>query len=1112
MRTRCFPLLLILAALQAALLLSSCSASLPDEVAVAYDDLPELVDYNFDVKPILSDRCYQCHGPDENTRKGGLRLDDEASAFSAMASGKTAFVRGKPGQSEVFHRILSTDPDYTMPPPDSKLTLSPHEIAVIVKWLEQGAEWKPHWAFIPVPDTEVPPAHENWTQQNAIDHFIQEPLEREGMSPSEQADKEHLLRRVTMDLTGLPPTIEEIDAFLADESPEAYERVVDRLLASDAHAERLAMEWLDIARYADSQGVSFDGFRNAWPYRDWIIRAFRENMPFNEFITQQVAGDLRENPSDDEILATSFYRMNPQESSGGSIPEEYRVEYVAERTALTGTAFLGLTIGCARCHDHKFDPISQKEFYQLSAFFNSVEEPGLAMTDVIRAPTLILFTEDEKKRMDSLQQSISDLEDRHRLSGSYIQKVANYIREVGESYDSYTPVAEFSFESLTTFKRKDRQMKFVPFLPPTPEEKKKMEEMKKKMMLEGKKKKVLKEVQLIDKNKDAEATPGVTVTDGAKGKALLFDEDYDYAELFKLGNFEQYDPFSVSIWIKPDKKKKGRLHQIIGNGGSFQSGYRGWEFYLNEEDQLAVRMTYRMPDNYLEASTREVIISTDEWSQVGFTYDGSGKADGIRFFVNGRPAPSVPVADRLTRSIHPLHDYMARKDTVALRLGKSYRSSTGDEGVFRGAMDELKLFDKEISAWEMARIAGVEDEAYLSQVYEVHKTLRSEKYLTRQARLQEIRKARLAMYDSVEEVMVMRDLDKPRQTFLLQMGLYNQPGEEVSHGTPARILEYDESLPDNRLGLAAWLTDRRNPLTSRVTINRYWQMFFGKGLVKTPEDFGNQGDLPTHPALLDWLANEFMENDWDLRHMLKLMVMSHTYRQSSFATKEMLEKDPENKLYARMSSYRLPAEMIRDNALAASGLLVRDIGGPSVKPYQPDGLWKDLGDFSYVLARYRADTGRNLYRRSMYTFTRRFMPSPFMINFDATNREVCIARRETTNTPLQALNLLNDPQFVEASRVLAERIQREEEETDKQIALGYRLATGVRPAEAQLRILREQYEHSRAFYSGDLAVQADSLCMIGETPRDEQFAATETAALTLVMNTILNFDETYMKR
>jgi len=1091
---------------------AGCNPSLPDPVKVAYASLPEKVDYNFHIKPILADRCYACHGPDVNSRKGNLRLDIEEEAFAKLATGNVAFVKGKPEKSEVFHRIISDNPDYKMPPPSSNLSLSALEIAFITKWIEQGSEWKPHWSFLKVEKPEVPETQKDWIANNPIDHFIQAELRGRGLSPNTVADKERLLRRVTLDLTGLPPTIEEIDAFLNDKSPAAYEKVVDRLLKTEAHAERLAMEWLDIARYADSHGVSFDGYRDMWPFRDWVVASFKKNMPFNDFITKQVAGDLLPDGLKEDKLATAFYRLNPMEASMGSISEEYRIEYVAERTATTGTAFLGLTIGCARCHDHKFDPISQKDFYQLSGFFNNVDELGLGPTDVNRAPTMILFEDHQLENIDSLNKLI-DTNDAI-LTKPEVVLIKNYVNSLDNPGKIENEIGYYSFEKLEKIKRKKKV--FDPFPEDTKEQEKK-EKLKKKgkekdKKGEEKKKKEIEyeEVFIVDNNKVSEATLGVSIVSGKQGNGLYFDDDYDYVSLNKGGWIEHYEPFSASIWINPKKVDKPHMKTVMGNSNTYSAQYRGWDFALDTTNHLRLRLIHRLPDDFLELISEEK-IPFDQWTQVGFTYSGNQKASGISMYVNGKKQLTRIISDRLARSIKPIQQYTAKPDTLSLRLGRGYELWTGDPGIYEGSMDEVRLFDRHLTQLEMAQLGEYKMNPIPPTLLAEHQRSKSKNAIDAENELKALRKAKAEIMNNTTEIMVMEDMPTPRQTYLLGRGVYNVHSEKVESSTPENILPFPSEYPKNRLGLAKWLVNKENPLTSRNHQPLYWQMIFGIGIVKTTGDFGIQGELPTHPELLDWLAAEFMESGWDVRSMLKLMVMSATYKQSSYADPVKYEADPDNRYYARSSSYRWQAEIIRDNALAASGILQRKMGGPSVKPYQPDGLWEELGFFSYKLYKYKQDTGVDLHRRSLYTFTRRFSPAPFLTNFDAGNREICITRRVNTNTPLQALNLLNDPQFVEASRYLSERMLKEKDKLDDQITLGFRLSTGVTPDQQLLTTLKEHYQSAFNHFQKNPNL-ADSLLSVGELPRDLHLDKTKAAALTLVANTIFNYDETYMKR
>jgi hypothetical protein len=1097
----------------------ACETKLPEEFQQANMNLPETVDYNFHIKPILANKCYNCHGPDANTRKANLRLDVEEQAFAILSSGNSAFTKGSLRNSEVIHRLLSNDPEIQMPPPDSKLQISSEEIALIAKWIEQGAEWKTHWAYQKVNKPKLPEVNTEGSG-NAIDYFIEAERSRRGLKPNAQADKERLLRRVTMDLTGLPPTIEAMDAFLVDNSDDAYEKVVDKLLASTAHAERLAMDWLDIARYSDSHGVSFDGYRNMWPYRDWVIKAFGANMPFDQFITKQVAGDLLPNATEQDLLATAFYRMNPMEASQGSIEEEYRVEYVAERTATTGTAFLGLTVGCARCHDHKFDAISHKEYYQISAFFNNVAELGLGPRDLNRPPTIILFDDAAQKELDALNEQLSAKYE--SKSKSDLASLVSYVNNL-ESTASNGLVGYYPFDALEKIKRKEKinflAKEFIATKKKEAEEEAKAElakaskEEQAKAAAKKKKKKKKQEkieweeLQIVDATDGVEATLGVTVaTTGVKGNSLSFDSDYDYVSLTKLPIFDFYDDFSASLYVKPKAHVLSKTKTLLTSSTSYSSFFRGWEFSMDSLNRLSLRLIHRMPDNYIEVVS-ESAVAFDEWSQVAFSYAGMGKATDITIYINGKAQKTTVLKDELTRTIKPFHDYFSKEDSVPVRLGKSYREYTGDVGIYMGLMDEVKIFSRSLSSLEMAQLANIKA---TDAMYASHKEQSSTTYQEKRNSMQHLLKNRAELLEKGEEVMVMGDAQEKRQTYILSMGLYDQYLEPVEPGGIDAVIPYPADYPKNRLGLAQWLTNKDNPLTARVTINRYWQMIYGVGLVKTTEDFGIQGALPSHPELLDWLAAEFIDSGWDVKHMLKLMVMSNTYKQSSKIEKYAYEIDPENKYFARSNSYRLPAEMIRDNALAVSGLLEKEVGGKSVKPYQPEGLWKELV-FSHKLSEYKQDTASSLYRRSMYTFSRRFSPPPFMANFDAPNREICITRRVNTNTPLQALNLLNDPQFIETSRVLSERAQKNFDTVEEQLSYSFRLSTGVKPSDYLMNAMKEQYTSALLHFQKN-PEKADSLLAIGDMPFDIKLDKNKTAALAMVTSTIFNFDETYMKR
>ena len=1060
-----------------ALFLAACNQKLPEEVQQAYEELPEKIDFNFHVKPILSDRCYACHGPDQNGRKANLRLDTKDGAFETLESGKRAFVAGNFGKSMAIQRMLSHDPEFMMPPPESNLQLAPKEIATIAKWIEQGADWKPHWSFI-LPEAPAIPevANPDWPKNNAIDNFVLRKLADQDLGPSPKADKERLLRRVTIDLTGLPPTIKEIESFLNDTSQDAYEKVVDRLLKSIAYGERMAMEWMDLARYADSHGMHADGWRMMWPWRDWVIRSFNENMPYDQFVTWQLAGDLFSKPTKEQILATAFHRNHPMTAEGGVIDEEFRMEYVADRTNTTATAFLGLTMSCARCHDHKFDPISQEEYYQMSSFFNNVKELGMTGDDGNYGPMLLLTSDETDTLLAALDEEIQSKEKAMEFSDKDIDAIKDVVKKSQFNHEPAGLAGYYPFDRVRKSKNKGG-----------------------------------KDILIIDENKNVTSPGNPVLAEGKIGKALLFESEYNEVYLDKVGIFETTDAFTAAAWIHANSSENGKTQVIMGNAGGKNNFWRGWDFFLDSLNRLSARLIHSLPHNYLQV-TSEQPVTVNAWTHVGFTYDGSGKAKGLNLFINGKAVVVNIDYDKLYKSIKPVKPGNHEPDDRALRVSKSYRSFTGENGIFKGKIDEIKIFNRKLTAWEVAAISEIESIPKDGNLIATHHLEQSETYRQQLAALKKLRTRRQAILDTIPEVMVMEEMPENRPAYVLERGQYNSPGKQVQAGTPKEVLTFPDSLPANRLGLAQWLFSDANPLTARVTVNRYWQMFFGQGLVKSLYDFGNQGDLPSHPELLDWLAVNFVRHQWDLKALCKLIVMSATYQQSSFAGPDLREKDPYNVLLARGPSYRWSAEIIRDNALAASGLLNKKVGGKSAKPYQPEGLWIELGNFSHKLLHYKADSGDNLYRRSMYTFIRRTAPPPYMITFDAPNRDVCTLQRERTNTPLQALVLLNDPQFVESSRVLAERMQLEGGEgLEGQITFAFRLSTGRKPKADELTLLKSLYEKERQRFTEN-PQQARELLDVGEKKRNKKLDMIETAALAMLASTIQNHDEAYMKR
>ncbi len=1039
------------------LLILSCQSSSDTGV----NDLPHEIDFNQHIKPILSDRCFACHGPDKNKREADLRLDiPEGALTHSLESGNKAFVPGNPGKSEAFQRMISQDPNNLMPPPESHLTLSKKEIALIEKWIESGATYQPHWAFIPPKKRELPEvSNSNWVE-NPIDQFVLAKLDEIGKSPNSYAEKEVLLRRVYLDLIGLPPTPEEIEDFLSDNSPNAYERVVDRLLQSPQYGERMALPWLDASRYTDSHGYSQDGYREMYPWRDWVINAFNQNIPFDNFIVWQLAGDKISNSSTTQKLATGFLRNHRINTEGGIVFEEYRVENVADRTQTTATAFLGLTFECARCHDHKYDPISQKDYYQLFSFFNQVNEEGLGRMDGNSGPEVLLPSKEVEAKIAFLEKAIT--KQRRRL------------KRIRNLHQAPTPIPSDSIVDLS---------------------------------------KGL--IMLIDTEKQWMTTNNGSITsiqDQASkyiyktiGDPVL--EKKDDRMGIKLDgynmitnteqhvNFEQSQPFSFAFWLQAYPQTD--FMEIVDRINVKYGLENGYDISVTE-GKLNFRLAHSLPANLLEVRSAET-LPENQWTHVTITYDGSGKAEGVNMYFNGDHIQNQIVFDQLRQTTrHP------RRMTIG---GIMHLDENVDDGHFY--IDDFRVYDHEIHAAIAKSLAGIsipKQKVISEMAFD-----RSPDYQLTRDSIQLLNSALTRIQDSITSVMVMEDLVDYRQTFILDRGVYNAPTDEVHSITPESLSTFTSEFSGNRLDLAQWLIHPEHPLTSRVIVNRFWYQLFGKGIVTTVEDFGSQGDLPSHPQLLDWLAITFVESGWDVKYMMKLMVMSSTYRQSSRVSVEERTNDPENKWLARGPSFRLPAELIRDNALAASGLLNKEIGGPSVKPYQPPGLWSESSTFSKVLRTYQQDHGDDLYRRSLYTFWRRTIHHPVMAVFDAPNRDNCIVRRQNTNTPLQALTLLNEVQFVEASRVLAERVTTQEENVDRQIELAYLLLTGLQIQDQVLQLLQKLYQNEYSRFS-DHPEAANGLLQEGEHIYDKTLEPAHLAALTVVCNAILNFDETVTKR
>ena len=1054
------------------LLLSTCGflALLPlqSRVGTAQDDK---VDFNFHVRPLLSDRCFPCHGPDEKSRMAKLRLDSKETAFKALAGEMFVIKPGDPSKSEVIRRLTSTDPAQMMPPPWSNLAVSPEETALIRRWIQQGAEFKPHWSFIPVETVKVPEVRDRKWPRNAIDQFVLARLEQETLPPSPEASRETLIRRLSFDLTGLPPGLADIDAFVGDTSPDAYEKLVDRLLASPHYGERMANDWLDLARYADTYGYQADVDRDMSPWRDWVIRAFNENLSYDKFILWQLAGDLIPGATHEQRLATAFNRLHRQTNEGGSVEEEFRTEYVADRVNTMGTAFVGLTLECARCHDHKFDPISQKDYYRLFAFFNNIDESGLYshFTQATPSPTLLLYRDGVEARQKELKHKIAGAEaGLDKIQAAARGRFEEWRRSAGKDLSAAGGVSAFTFNEITGNKTANS----------------------------------------INASRPAELVDDPILAEGRQGSAIKFSGDNSVI-CKGSGAFKRTDPFSFVLWLKP-AGQQSRAVIFHRSRAWTDSGSRGYELVL-EDGRPNLALIHFWPGNAVSVRAKDA-IPPNVWSHLTVTYDGSSRAAGLGIYLNGRPMALEVVRDNLFKDIVHRKEWGDTDiDKIELTLGARFR----DSGFKNGLVDDFQVFDRRLTSLEARCLADASmlqpDPAATKpdqELLEYYLNRHDREYQSALAALRRLREEESNLANDVREIMVMKELPQPRATFLLKRGAYDAPGERVEPGTPEHVMPFPDGWPRNRLGLAQWMVDRRNPLTARVAVNQVWKIHFGRGLVAKAEDFGSQGELPRYPELLDWLAGEFMTGGWNRKMLHKLIVTSATYRQASRVSTDLLARDPENRLLARGPKHRLQAEQIRDNALAASGLLVRKIGGPSVKPYQPAGLWEESGTHKT----YQPDKGEGLYRRSLYTFWRRTSPPPSMLSFDAMSRESCIARRETTSTPLQSLVLLNDPQFVEAARVIAERLVRERgADIDARIVDTFRLLTSRRPAPQEREVLRRLYDDQLTYFTAH-PESAGKYLATGEHSRDTKLPAADVAATAVLAGTLMNHDEFVMKR
>lgn len=1021
--------------------------------------------YNREVRPILSENCFACHGPDEAAIEADLRLDRREDALAPLdARGTRAIVPGDVEASELWFRINAEFDDELMPPPDSHLSLSEEEKDILRRWIEAGAEYEPHWAFTPLPaEVETPTVADATWPLDPLDAFVLARLEAEKIAPSPEADPLRWLRRTSFDLTGLPPSPEAIAAFqetFATDPEAARAGAVDAFLASPAYGEHMAVAWLDAARYADSYGYQSDQLNNQWPYRDWVVRAFNTNLPYDEFATWQLAGDLLPDATRDQRLATAFNRLHRLTNEGGSIREEWLAENAADRVHTFGTTFLALTLECARCHDHKYDPLPTRDYYALTAFFNSIDENGLYdHPSKMPSPTLLLPTAIEEKQLAAAEKRVAEEEARHR-------EVLEAARGRFEAWKADAPAeleipdleARYDFDEVEDHK--------VP--------------------------------NLARRGAGKGDIRGVELEAHGEGRALVLDGD---SGATFPANFQvrRWTPFTLGLRLRDDAPSE--LPRVVAQRGwGTDVGYNGFDLMI-QGGHLEARLYRVWPGNGIGIRTREP-LPAGEWHHVAVTYDGSSSAAGLALHIGGEKVAVEILRDRLVKSAMT-PTYGAGQFT----LGQRFR----DRGFAGGRIDDLTMHRRALTPVELREVAGTDTSPAEDEQLAYFLSAIDEAARESAARLAEARQALVAAEDRIREIPVMEELPEPRETHVLARGEYDAPTDDttrVGRHAPGALppLQARGEVPD-RLDLARWLTSPDHPLTARVFVNRLWANFFGRGLVATPENFGLQGELPSHPALLDRLARDFIDDGWDIQALCRRIVLSRTYRQDSATRPELAERDPANVLLARGPAHRLSAEQIRDLALSASGLLDPTPGGPPVSPYQPgDDLWRESNSMSPA---FKQSTGTALHRRSLYSVWKRTAPLPNMLAFDAAARETCTVARGRTNTPLQALVLLNDIQFVEAARALAQTVHAET--VAAEIEAAFLRVAGRPPHPEETKILEQLHASELERFRQDPAA-AEKLIAHGEAAVDGAIPPAHLAATTSICLAILNLDAAIWKR
>ncbi|MEZ0267804.1 MAG: DUF1553 domain-containing protein [Phycisphaerae bacterium] len=1043
--------------------------------AVAAAPTGGAVQFNRDIRPILAENCLACHGADPGTRKAGLRLDVEAGLFGDRPEGKgKAVVKGKPDESILYKRLVTTDEDDLMPPPKSHKVMSAGQKATVRKWIEQGAPYEAHWSLIPPTRPAVPVVKDSKWVRNPIDAFILARLEAAGLKPAAEADRRTLARRLALDITGLPAAPEDVEAFVKDQSPGYYEAYVDKLLASPHYGEHRGRYWLDVARYADTHGIHFDNFREMWSYREWVIDAFNRNVPFDRFTIEQLAGDLLPSPTLDQQIATGFNRCNMTTNEGGIIDEEYAVLYTRDRTETVSQVWMGLTTGCAVCHDHKFDPITAKEFYSMAAFFNNTTQ-AVRDGNVQNTPPII---------------PVPKTEDRPRFA-----ELQKQIKVLAEQADARKKAAKPEFAQWLKGDRAKEVAASVPtdslafHLPLT----------------EGKGTKA-------DAKLDGKASPltfstGYAWTGAKDGRnGLLIQGTGSSPEIASAGDFDANQPFTISTWVR--NQKRNQSGAILGRMDE-AGGFRGWDLWM-QADRVGFHLIHKWSEDALKV-VGKTALTPNKWHHVVVAYDGSKKAAGVKVYIDGQPTPVDVEADKLAGTT---------RTKVGLKIGQ--RSGAASR-VANVGLQDVRLYAR---ALEPREAKGLGSATRIAELVAKPENKRTEKETDEllgwwlanhdeptqaiDKQLQPLKAEETAIRGRGTIAHIAVEKPTAPEAYILFRGDYDKRREKVTAATPAALPPMPAEFPRNRMGFAKWLLSPEHPLTTRVTVNRMWQEIFGTGLVKTSWDFGIMGELPSHPELLDWLAMEFRQQGWDIKRFIKMIVTSATYRQAAVTTPDKLEKDGANRLLSRGARFRMDGEVIRDQALAASGLLVRKLGGPSVKPYQPTGVWEAVAMIGSNTRDYKQDAGENLYRRSMYTFWKRAAPPASMEVFNAPNRETCTIRRERTNTPLQALVTMNDVQFVEAARTLAEGAIKGARSFDERLDFATTRLI-ARPMTADERaIVRATYDELLAHYKAS-AEDAKKLIATGESKRDESLDAAEHAAWTMVVNQLMNLDEVLNK-